>query len=340
MNIAVLCGGVSSEREISLRSSVKVSKALESKGHDCIMIDVFFGEDKEPVFGNKQDFEKTADILRAKNSLITKELIEKTGITGPNVLNVCKKADIVFLGLHGVNGEDGKIQSLLDENGIKYTGSGAEGSAIAMSKAKTKQVMAEYVRMPKGIIINKEETPYPVMDVPCVLKPSNGGSSVGVMIVKTADEYAGALEKCFEYDDTVLAEEYIDGRELTQAVLNCRALPPVEICPEEGKWYDYTNKYSGFTREVCPAQIPEDVLREMSGISLEFGRRLGLSVYYRIDYLLDKDGRLYALEANTLPGMTNTSLVPQEAAAVGISYEDLCDNIINISLNKYSEGEK
>ena len=132
----------------------------------------------------------------------------------------------------------------------------------------------------------------------------------------------------------MLIEDYIEGRELTQGVLDGKALPPVEICPETGAWYDYTNKYSGKTVEICPAQIPEDVLKEMSETSILFGELVGLSVYYRIDYLLDKEGCLYALEANSLPGMTDTSLVPQEANAVGISYPDLCEKIIDISLRR------
>lgn len=335
MNIVVLCGGVSSEREVSLRTSTKVSRALSGKGHNVVMIDLFFGADEKPVFGTKQDFNETANILRTKNELITPELIKKTGLMGPFVLDICKEADIVFIGLHGENGEDGKIQAVFDKEGIKYTGSGPESSAIAMSKHETKKVVGPHIRMPKGITAVKGAE-NEKLKAPCVIKPSNGGSSVGVMLVMDDADYDSALEACFKYDDTVLVEEYIEGRELTQAVMDGQALPPVEICPDKGEWYDYLNKYNGNTREVCPAQIPSEVLEEMSEKSIRFGKILGLSVYYRIDYLLDKDGVLYALEANTLPGMTDTSLVPQEAAAVGIGYPELCEKIIEISLKKYN----
>ncbi|MCQ2513040.1 MAG: D-alanine--D-alanine ligase [Lachnospiraceae bacterium] len=335
MNIVVLCGGISTEREISLRTSTKVSNALRSIGHHVVMIDIFFGEEEMPSFDNSIDFSQKADEYRAKDNLITDELIEKTGLFGKNVLEICKKSDIVFIGLHGKNGEDGKVQAAFDKEGIKYTGSDSKSSAIAMSKAETKAVVAPHILMPKGIVLNKGDKEY-IIKAPCVIKPSNGGSSLGVMIVKTEEEFGKALEEDFKFDDTVLVEEFIEGRELTQAVIDGVAYPPVEICPDEDEWYDYINKYNGKTTEICPAQIPESVLAEMSEKSVKFGNLVGLSVYYRIDYLLTKDGTLYALEANSLPGMTDTSLVPQEAAAVGINYPDLCEKIIEISLRKYN----
>lgn len=335
MNIVVICGGVSSEREISLRSSTKVSTALKSVGHNVVMIDVFFGEDTLPNFNDEIDFMAKADELRTKNDLITDSLIEKTGLFGKNVIEICKQADIVFIGLHGENGEDGKVQAAFDELGIKYTGSDSKSSAIAMSKYKTKELVSSHILMPKGVVLHKDNPIQNEIDVPCVIKPNNGGSSVGVEIVLDKKDYEDALKRDFKYDDTVLVEEYIKGRELTQAVLDGKALPPVEICPNENEWYDFNNKYNGITKEICPAQIPDDILAQMSRNSVEFGNIVGLSVYYRIDYLLTQDNKLYALEANSLPGMTDTSLVPQEANAVGIDYPQLCDMIINISLNKY-----
>lgn len=334
MNIVVLCGGVSTEREISLRTSTKVSNALRSKGHNVVMIDIFFGEEEMPSFDNSIDFAQKSDELRAKNDLITEELIEKTGLFGKNVLEICKQSDIVFIGLHGKNGEDGQVQAAFDKEGVKYTGSDPKSSAIAMSKEETKELVAPHILMPKGIVLKKGDTESEIK-APCVIKPSNGGSSLGVIIVKSDEEFAQALEEDFKFDDTVLVEEFIDGRELTQAVIDGVAYPPVEICPDENEWYDYINKYNGQTKEVCPAQIPEEVLAEMSEKSVRFGEIVGLSVYYRIDYLLTKDGTLYALEANSLPGMTDTSLVPQEAAAMGIGYPELCEKIIEISMRKY-----
>ncbi|MCF0229878.1 MAG: D-alanine--D-alanine ligase [Parasporobacterium sp.] len=255
---------------------------------------------------------------------------------GPCVLDTCRKADIVFIGLHGENGEDGKIQAVFDQEGIRYTGSDSESSAIAMSKDLTKKAVSQYIRMPEGVtaVKNADNQRIPV---PCVIKPSNGGSSVGVVRVKDDAEYDNALKEAFMYDDVVLVEEFVEGRELTQAVLDGKALPPVEIIPDKDEWYDYSNKYNGLTKEVCPAEIPGEVLAEMSEKSVRFGEILGLSVYYRIDYILDKEGKLYALEANSLPGMTDTSLVPQEAAAAGIGYPELCEKIIEISMKKYGK---
>ena len=340
MDIVVLCGGVSSEREVSLRSSTKVAKALRGRGHRVVMIDVFFGSSKVLPFDEDQDYDLTADILREKSDLITPERIADTGLFGPYVMDVCRLADVVFIGLHGENGEDGKVQAAFDLEGIAYTGSDARSSAIAMSKAKTKELVSPHIRMPRGTVICREdaqgdvdlETLMQGIKVPCVLKPSNGGSSLGVILVMHEDMLEDALSTCFHYDDTILAEEFVDGRELTQGVLDGVALPPVEICPDEGSWYDYSNKYNGETREVCPAPLPKDVLGKMSEASVRFGELLGLSVYYRIDYILDRNGQLFALEANSLPGMTDTSLVPQEAAAIGMSYPELCEKIIELSL--------
>ena len=318
----------------------KVAKALKQKGHQVVMLDVFFGLEESADFSAEQDFSKDAEILKNRKNEITNEKIAEYGIMGPHVFETCKAADIVFIGLHGENGEDGKIQAIFENTGIPYTGSDSKSSAIAMSKAETKQLLTPFIKMPKGIIITKEEARFGITDAlrikaPCVMKPSNGGSSLGVLIVHDDSEYEKALEKDFQFDSTVLVEEYIRGRELTQGVLDGQALPPVEICPDKDTWYDYENKYNGKTKEICPALIPDHVLKEMSEISVKIGELIGLSVYYRIDYLLDENETLFALEANSLPGMTDTSLVPQEAAAVGISYPDLCEKIIEISLRKY-----
>ena len=350
MNILVLCGGISSEREISLRSSVKVADALHSRGHNVVMADVFFGTEAMMPFDSCYDYQAIADELRTKNDLIIDELIEKTGLFGPNIIDMAKACDIVFIGLHGENGEDGRIQAEFDRLNIKYTGSGSYASSLAMSKKATKDKLSHLIRMPKGLSLNREdfaensdkiiEMIKREISLPCVIKPSNGGSSLGVVIIRSEDELFSAISEDFNFDDTLLAEEYIEGRELTQAVLNGQALPAVEICPEEGVWYDYTYKYNGLMKELCPAPITDDIFKEMSDISVRFGELLGLTVYYRIDYLMDKEGRLYALEANSLPGMTDTSLVPQEAKAVGIEYADLCELIIKYSLEKYSENRE
>ena len=335
MKIAVLCGGTSTEREVSLKSSEKAAIALRSRGFDVVLIDAFFGAPEKPAFDNSQDLSAAAESYRALTPFLTKELEADRGFFGPNVIEVCREADIVFIGLHGGCGEDGKVQAAFDLMKIKYTGSGYLGSAIGMSKDATKAVLSQLIPMPKGIVLKKDNPFRERMPAPCVIKPSNGGSSIGVQIITDAKDYDDALMDAFRYDDVILVEQFIEGRELTQGVLDGEALPPVEICPAEG-FYDYSNKYNGKTLEICPADIPEEALKEMSAYSVLAGKMLGLSVYYRLDYLLDRNGNLFCLEANTLPGLTDTSLIPQEAAAVGISYPELCEKIVRVSLEKYS----
>lgn len=335
MNIVVLCGGTSTEREVSIASSEKIALALKENGHSVALADVFFGA------GNKIDIIKDFDVkaeakrLRGLSGTLSDEMKISRPFFGPNVLDACLRADIVFLGLHGENGEDGKIQAAFDLLKIKYTGSGYLGSCVAMSKSLTKDAIAKYVRMAEGQILNRGWNEKCRIAAPCVVKPSNGGSSVGVAIVRCEADKEKALKEAFKYDDTVLVEEFIPGRELTQGVLGGIALPPVEIKPPEDGEYDYENKYNGLTQEICPAPVDEAVLKEMSSASLLIGKILGLSVYYRIDYILSDDGLLYCLEANTLPGMTDTSLLPKEAEAAGISYNGLCEKITELSLGKY-----
>lgn len=336
MNIVVLCGGTSTEREVSLSSSEKVANALRNRGHNVVVIDVFWGAESMPSFDEPQDISAVIKEYRGLTGLITDELKAEREYFGPNVYDICKKADMVFLGLHGADGEDGKVQAAFDLMKIKYTGSNHLGSSVAMSKEHTKKIISGLIRTVPGTVVTRENPFRERIPVPCVVKPNNGGSSVGVIIVEKEEDYDAAVLECLKYDDTVVIEKYVNGRELTQGVLDGKALPPVEIIPAEG-FYDYKNKYSGETLEVCPAQIGEDVLDLMSRYSVLAGKIIGLSVYYRMDYLLDKDGTLYCLEANSLPGMTNTSLVPQEAAAIGMEYAELCEKIIELSLAKYEK---
>ena len=335
MDIVVLCGGTSSERAVSLSSSEKIACALKENGHSVILLDVFFGAKEEACFGQPFDIKKEAERLRELSKTLDDKMKAERPFIGPYVIEICRKADIVFLGLHGENGEDGKIQALFDLFGIKYTGSPYRGSCIAMSKSLTKDVISPHVLIAKGQTLKRSAAYECAICAPCVIKPSNGGSSLGVTIVKDESDKARAIEEAFKYDDTVLVEEFISGRELTQGVLGGKALAPIEIVPPENGEYDYENKYNGLTQEICPAPVPDNVLKEMSDISLLTGRLLGLEVYYRVDYILSDDGRLFCLEANTLPGMTDTSLLPREAKQAGISYNELCETVVKLSLEKY-----
>jgi D-alanine-D-alanine ligase len=255
---------------------------------------------------------------------------------GENILQGCRAADIGFLALHGEDGEDGKVQAAFDLAGIKYTGTGHLGSAVAMDKVLSKRLLTQAgILTPKGVSINKSDTNYIDPGFPCVVKPRSRGSSVGVSIVHTPEEYRPALEQAFRWEDDAIAEQYIKGREFSVGVIAGIALPVIEMCPKEG-FYDYKNKYqAGLTDEYCPADLPTEITDQLQSAAERVYEALMLDVYAHMDFIVDDKGDAWCLEGNTLPGLTPTSLLPQEAAAVGMSYEDLCEVIIAESLKKY-----
>lgn len=342
MRIVVLAGGTSTERDVSLVTGYRVCESLRRNGHEANMLDIFLGVDDSEVktfFTEKNDLGELSDNLKKKTADISAEVKRRTeareSFFGRNVLELCKEADMVFMGLHGSNGEDGKVQATFDLLGIRYTGTDYLSSAISMSKELAKKVLVpEGIPMPKGVTLHKghkiEYVPFP-----CVVKPCCGGSSVGVSIAHNEKEFEDALDEAFSYEDTVLVEEFVDGREFSVAVLDGKALPVIEIEPLEG-FYDYKNKYkAGSNKETCPANIPEDIASQMQFWAEKCCQAAGVTTYARVDELLDKNNNIFCLEINTLPGMTDTSLIPQEAAAVGISYDELTEKIIEISLAKY-----
>lgn len=341
MNIVVLAGGTSTERDVSLTSSRNIVKALRSVGENAVMLDVFMGYE-----GNPDDFfsgneEVSAESLIGLVDPSIEEIKKARGVSeddyfGKNVLKICKRADFAFLGLHGEDGEDGKIQAALDLLGIKYTGTGCLGSALAMNKYFSKQIMIANGVTTANYVFVKKGGKIPEFAYPCVIKPCSGGSSVGVSIVESAEEYESAVQKAFKYEDGILIEEYIKGREFSVGVLGDTVLPPIEIIPKDG-FYDYENKYqAGKTVEVCPAELTEEETNRIQSYTKRVFDALGLEVYGRIDFILnEKDGDFYCLEANSLPGMTQMSLLPQEAAAIGIDYPALCKRIIELSNKKY-----
>lgn len=345
MKIVVLAGGTSTERNVSIVTSKLVCKALTGLGHKAIMVDVFYGceledNDIEKTFCVKQDLEELASELNKATEGVAAEVKARNkareSFFGKNVLELCKASDIVFMGLHGANGEDGKIQATFDLMNIKYTGTDYLSSAIAMNKSVTKKLaVAAGVPMPKGITVTKDNTTRTIC-FPCVVKPCNGGSSVGVSIVNNDEEYEKALNAGFEMDCELLVEEYIKGREFSIGVIDGKALPIIEIAPLEG-FYDYTNKYkAGATKDTCPALIDDAATSKMQRFAEKACEAIGLTTYGRVDFLMAENGNMYCLEVNTLPGMTPTSLLPQEAAVLGVSYEQLCMDLINISLKKYN----
>lgn len=342
MNIVVLCGGISTEREVSIRSGSNVCRGLRDAGHNAILMDVYFGLDDVDIFEKSKesyDVDKETLVIQSYSKDVEETKKTRKNFFGKNVISICQKSDIVFMALHGKYGEDGLCQAAFDLNGIKYTGSGYLASAIGMDKGVTKQIfVAQNVPTAKSVWIKKGESTELSdygMDIPVVVKACNGGSSVGVVIVKTIDDYEEALKTCFELDDKILVEQFIEGREFSIGVLDKKALPIVEIIPKNG-WYDYKNKYvAGATEEVCPAELSEEETKIMQQVAVDACNAVGCEPYSRADVMMDKDGNMYCLEVNTLPGMTATSLIPREAQAIGIDFATLCDKLVKLSLKKY-----
>lgn len=342
MKIVVLAGGTSTERDVSIVSGTMVCKALREKGHQAILMDVFFGlkQIPEPLFPEKYDVEEAAEGIKSHNDSLPEEIKLRREFFGPHVIEICQKADVVFMALHGANGEDGKVQAAFDLFGIPYTGTGYLSSAVSMDKGLTKQFFETHgVPTPKGILLVKNQTSVSLqecdLEFPVVVKPCCGGSSVGVSIADNQEEYEAALQAAFGYEDALIVEEYVKGREFSVGVVGGEAYPIIEIAPIEG-FYDYTNKYkAGSTIETCPARLTEEQTRQMQEYAVLGAKALGIEGYCRLDFMMRGDGRMYCLEANTLPGMTPTSLLPQEAQAIGIDYPSLCEELIRLSLKKY-----
>lgn len=247
----------------------------------------------------------------------------------PNDIGLC------VLMMHGTFGEDGQIQTILDSRGIAYTGEGAVGSRVAFDKLASKERFAAAgVPTPRWEVLAPGEKPS--LPLPIVVKVPREGSSVGVHLVRAADQLEAALSDCAGLDREILVEELIEGRELTVGVVGDRAMPVVEIRPHEG-FYDYAHKYTkGASEYFCPAPLDEETTRLVQETALAAHRALGLQVYSRVDIILRADGAPFVLEANTIPGMTETSLLPKSAAAAGITFPALCEEIARLSLQRHS----
>ncbi len=345
MKIVVLCGGLSLERNVSISSGTLICKALRELGHRAVLVDMFYGlEDvdvpMERLFDELPPLREAhvaaevpdLDAVRASRKWKSRSMI------GQGVLELCQAADVVFLALHGACGEDGRIQATLDLLGVKYTGSGYLGSALAMDKDLTKRIVAPLgVRIPEWRTVRYRAADIPAIadaqSLPVVVKPVDSGSSMGVAIAHTREELMEALRSNLNQRRVIL-EQYVSGREIDVAVLDGKSLPSIEIIPKHG-FYDYVNKYqAGATVEICPTPIDPEIERRLGEVALTVHNALGLEAYSRSDYIVDGRGDIYFLEINTLPGMTPTSLMPQEAAAVGISYNALCQKIVDMALSE------
>jgi D-alanine-D-alanine ligase len=293
LKITVMLGGFSAEREVSLKTGAAVAKALQSLGHEVHELD-------------------------PKNESWT--LPPKTGV--------------VFLALHGTYGEDGQVQRRLEELGVPYTGCGPEASRVAFDKALTKQRCLEAgIPTAKFLVLDSADASWPMgWQPPVVLKPVRQGSSVGLQFVERVADWSAALEEALRYDQQVLMEERIVGRETTVAILDGDALPVVEVRPRKGA-YDYASKYTaGATEYFCPAPFDPPLIQAIQTAALGAFKAVGGRDYARVDVMVRANGEPVVLEVNTLPGMTETSLLPKAAAAAGISYAELCQRMVDLAL--------
>ncbi len=346
MRIVVLAGGLSTERDVSVSSGILIADALRKKGHQVVLLDVFTGYEKnicdiDALFKHNYSFVNSITIGKTISDIskVKEQRLDKSDrFIGTNVIEICSEADITFLALHGGEGENGQIQATFDLMGIKYTGSGYLGSALAMNKALTKSVLIQNkVRTPAGEIFKSEQDAESWCNFPCVVKPCSGGSSVGIAKAENQEEFKAAVKDAFRYENEIVVEQFVKGREFSVGILGGKALPPIEIVPKSG-FYDYEAKYQeGATVEICPADIDEEADNTLRRCAEDAYKALHLESYGRVDFILDENGDAYCLEANTLPGMTPTSLLPQEAAVEGLDYPDLCEKIIEISLKKYDK---
>ncbi len=339
MNIALLTGGLSSEREVSLSSGRGILKALRALGHKVSVIDPIFGKelvDEELILKDKVTKEyPTLEKIRVLQKENSRKLLE---CAESELFN---DIDLAFLGLHGKYGEDGKIQTLLELRGIKYTGSGIQSSCVAMDKDFSKIVFnrtgiltPDWISVTNINDINFDDC-IKRFGSPLVIKPNDEGSTVGLSIVDNKDDFIKGVNLALSYSEKVLIEKYIKGRELTVSIIDENAYPVIEIVPKEG-FYDYEHKYSkGMSNYVCPALIPDSVSTKAKEMALAANKAIGCRVYSRVDFLMTESNDLYCLEVNTLPGMTELSLVPMAAKASGMDFNSLIDKIIRSSLLKY-----
>ncbi len=332
MRIAVLFGGNSSERNVSIASGAQVAKALRQAGHQVLAVDTFRGiltdQELETLLARgvapAPPDDRELRVIRAKTGSIVQP-------------SYFVDADVVFLALHGGTGEDGTIQSVFDASGTCYTGSNHVGSAAAMDKDLAKRLLvAAKVPTPPWLMAPvDQEAAIRNLGLPLVVKPNKQGSTVGLTVVKGAAGLEAAISEAYRHDDEVMLERFVPGREFTVGILGERALAVGEIIPKCSEIFDYRSKYqAGGAEEIFPAALSSDQNCSLQELALRVHRALKLRDYSRVDFRMDETGRFWCLEANTLPGMTARSLLPQSAAAVGIAFPDLCDEICRLALNR------
>jgi len=341
MKIAVLFGGISTERTVSIEGGKAVIAALRSKGHQVVPIDPAFGDDIE----KQSSLEAMLNDISHFPSLAELSAFQTKNILDCIVSPLFDDIECAFIVLHGANGEDGLLQAALELRGIPYTGSGVRASSTSINKAASKLMMeASGILTPNWAIVKRNnledydlfEKIRSYLGTDIIVKPSNQGSTIGInrVIGGNLDDIKHACEEAAAYSDTVIIENYIEGREITVAIIGERAYPVVEIVAQEG-FYDYNAKYAGGTTEyICPADLPEEVADYVQAQALMLNDILGCRGFTRVDFRLDEEFQPFCLEINTIPGFTSRSLVPMSAKAAGLDFPELCELIIDIALKE------
>ena len=332
MKIAVLFGGASEERDVSIASAAQIIPALRSLGHEVTAIDTATGQ---LTAGAEQKMLSSGVGPEPPSSSVLAGMRESAVMLRTGATDM-RDVDVVFLALHGGAGEDGRIQAVLDLAGLAYTGSNHIASATAMDKDLSKRLFRA-AGVPTADWLMAPVTAAAVADTlgwPVVVKPNKQGSTVGLSIVRKAEDFDAALALARRFDDEAMVERFVPGRELTVGILDGRALPVGEIITP-GEVFDYQAKYQkGGAREVFPADLPTEAAQRLQQLAVRAHAALKLGIYSRIDFRMDPQGGFWCLEANSLPGMTAASLLPQAARAAGIGFADLCERICRAALRR------
>ena len=348
MKIVVLMGGTSAERAISLRTGAGIARALRARGHEVTAVDTVDGAVLLPGEEVARDLPPPDPAEAGETNGATAAPLARRDRADLAKRPPVHDADLVFLALHGGAGEDGTIQALLDLAGKPYTGSGLRASAVAMDKDLSKRLFVHAgVLTPAWRLYRRREGDRPdvaavesVGGFPVIVKPNDEGSTFGLSVVADASALDPAFDEAMRYSNEVLLEEFIPGRELTVAVLGDTPLPIVEIRPKGGL-YDYESKYTaGMSEYFCPADLPADLTRAIQQDAVRACRALDTAGVARADFRLPPDGPASCLEVNTIPGMTATSLVPMAAKAAGMSFEDLCERITRLALDRFAHEKR
>ena len=348
LNIVVLAGGLSNERNLSLKSGYVLSKLLREKGHNVILLDAFMGYDEveriiPDAFADPEEYslqpQMISDDIPDLWAVKKRRRDQSNAYFGANVLQICRQADLVFIALHGANGENGKVQAAFDLLGIDYTGCDYFSSALSSNKSVSKQLLREAnIPVPEGFCaVKNQDILYPEdrnMNYPVIVKPNNGGIGLGVSVASDRNAYLKALKEAFRWDSTILIEEYVIGREFAVGTVGGKALPVIEVLPLETRDREEGMNLQGKTVQKCPADIPEELSQQLMAAAEKVTAVLGVTAYSKVDFILRGDGSWVCLECDSLPQLYQDAHLVMEAKEAGISFADLCERIIEMSLKK------